>query len=71
MHRYMSKLYSKKIKSATEFHLFPKKGNLICIFIWQQNTCKYTKAHSCSSFTPLIAKPKTTKHNNLSKYFKT
>lgn len=50
---------------------FQKKGNLICIFIWQQNTCKYTKAHSCSSFTPLIAKPKTTKHNNLSKYFKT
>lgn len=26
-----------------------------------------TKAHLGSSFTPLIAKPKTTKHNNLSK----
>lgn len=26
-----------------------------------------TKAHLGSSFTPLIAKPKTMKHNNLSK----
>lgn len=27
-----------------------------------------TTAHLCSSFTPLIAKPMTAKHNNLSKY---
>lgn len=53
--------------SATEFHLFKKRQPNMHLF-GNKIHANDTKAHLCSSFTPLIAKPKTTKHNNLSKY---
>lgn len=36
-------LKQQRIKEQVKLVYF-QKGNLICISIWQQNTCKYTKA---------------------------